>query len=108
QSARHRREHPSGGELANSRAIGIGEKQIARAIQSQRSWSAQLGVECRPVIAESALRSSAGNGGDDSLWRDAADAMVVGIRNEDIPRPVGRDRGRIPELRAGGRAAIAG
>ena len=82
---------------------GIGDVEIARVIEAHRGWPIQAG-QCRgSAVSGVALDACSGDGGDDSIRRDTADAVIIAIGDVDVPELVHRDAGgmikpRVPRI----------
>lgn len=78
-AASHCRDDPRGSDLSHAKIGSVGDIQIALRIYADSDRRIQLGARGRPSIAGKPWLSRSRYGGDDSIWRDAADAVRVGI-----------------------------
>src|SRR2546429_499439 len=61
----------------------------------------------RPAIAREATYAIARYRGDEAVWRNLADTVILGIRDEQVACGVHRHARRITQYRAGGGLAIS-
>src|SRR2546429_100467 len=95
-------------DLADAVICGVRDKEIARGVDGDASRVPQLGTGGGAPVAAEASITGAGDGGDDpGAERDPADAVVRGVRDEEVAAGVDGDMVREVQHRIGGGAAVA-
>jgi len=87
----------------------VGDQEPSRAVDRESDWLVDARERRRPAVAGRAVRADADHGRDDpSLRVDAADAVVPGVGDVDVPFRVGDGGGGVREESVEGRATVAG
>ena len=85
----------AGVDLADAVVAGVGDEQVAAGVHRNADGIVQLGGGGRPAVAAIARSSVAGDGGDDARGGvDLADAVVVGVGDEQVAAGVHRHAAR--------------
>src|SRR5439155_377196 len=89
-------------------AVVVRDEQVARTVHRHASGKAQFQFSgcCGSAITREAWRAGARHRGDNTVWGDPADAVV--IRDEQVTLSVNSHAPRRPQRRAGGWPAITG
>ena len=96
-----------GADLAHTVVAQVRNIKVSRGIHRQTIGKVELGRAGRATIAAEAGRASSGDGRDDPAGIHSADAMVIGIGQEQIALRVYGHALNGADLRRGGRSAIA-
>src|SRR5439155_134534 len=98
---------PVGRHPADAVVRGVGDEEIARGVYGDAGRGLELGGSRQAAVATEAGPTGAGDGRDDpGVGRHPADAVVVGVGDEEVARGVHGDAGRGLELGGGGGAAV--
>ena len=98
----------AGYDLTDTVVLGVRDEEVARGVHGDAGRVPQLRARAGAPVAAEAGNTGAGDRGDDpGAGGDPADAVVTGVRDEEVARSVDGDAGRVPELRAGGGAPVA-
>src|SRR5207244_4239877 len=101
-----------GRHLADALVVGIDDEDVAAGIDRHPGGVIEFGAGGRPAVAAEAAvpaagGAAAGDGADEARGRHLADALVVGIDDEDVAAGIDRHPGGVIEFGAGGRPAVA-
>ena len=104
--ARYRGDRPAGIDFADALVAGIGDVEVARAVQRRASGEVELRRGCRPAVPAEAGGPRSRHRGDRPIGIDPADALVAGIGDVEVSRAVQRYVAGSVELRRGCRPAV--
>src|SRR5262249_12334606 len=93
---------------ANFEVPVVADVQIARSIYCDANRVIELGVDCRTPVTGTTRGTDPRNSGDDPIRSDAADLVVPGICNVEVPGFAHRQSQRIVEACRRGCKAVAG
>ena len=103
-----RGDDPVGRHPADAVVRGVGDEEIARGVYGDAGRGLELGGSRQAAVATEAGPTGAGDGRDDpGVGRHPADAVVVGVGDEEVARGVHGDAGRGLELGGGRQAVVA-
>src|SRR5207248_161551 len=70
--------------------VDVGDEEVARAVEGQPRRVVQAGLDGGTTVAREAVLARAGKGRDDPSWAYLADAVVVGVGDEEVAGVVHR------------------
>src|SRR5262249_14270187 len=94
-------------DLADAFVVGIADVDVAGGVQRHPVGVADVGRRGLPAVAVVADGAGAGDGGDDAVGFDCANAVVVPVGDEYLVLGVDGQGGGIVQLGGGGGAAVA-
>ena len=87
---RHGRDDAVRSDLADAVVASVRNQEIAEAVHGHVLRTGQIGVGCGTAITGKTHRAIAGNGGDDIVCANLANAIIARIHNEQIMSRVHR------------------
>src|SRR2546425_604778 len=98
----------AGCDLADAEVALVSNEEVARGIDGDIVREVQRGAGGQAAVAAEAGNAAAGDGGDDpGAGRDLTDAVVLGVRDEQIALGVDDDPCQGPHLSPDRRASLA-
>src|SRR5205823_5248636 len=95
-------------QLADAMVIAVCDVDVSRSIYGHRRRSIESSRGCGAIVPKVALLAVPGHRGDDAVIIDAADTMIVGVRNQNVSSRIGGHGEGPGHRRPNGRAIIAG
>ena len=79
--------------FADAEIAYVADIQVARRVRTNSSWKIERSLRSWPSISRKAQRAITGHGGDGASGIHPPDAIVVLIRNVEVPKQIVRDKG---------------